>query len=284
MGGEGDGSVMRPIETSQSVLPQVCCLPDVKRHDKRPPAGSISQSTCLTAVKKRSLKRAHRRACQQGLAWYKGRLYRPEDFSFMPPVEPMIIPPVRPKPTPSSATTACHHVHGSKHRVTCLQWNVGGLSNHRLDEIKTWLSTQHIQAIALLETRWQYTGEWLDNDWIHIHSGSPDHKGMGILILISRQMCPEHALRWNELMVGRLIHLRVPTKSRPLDLLCGYQFVDKRGPKCLQQREQWWGLLDRTLQSIPHRNLLLLMADFNTNVPTHAPPTLEMTDIGGIIS
>jgi len=104
-GGEGDGSVMRPIETSQSVLPQVCCLPDVKRHDKRPPAGSISQSTCLTAVKKRSLKRAHRRACQQGLAWYKGRLYRPEDFSFMPPVEPMIIPPC----TAQADTQQCHN-------------------------------------------------------------------------------------------------------------------------------------------------------------------------------
>lgn len=265
-GGEGSNSVMGVAEASPLMLwPYM--LSDVKPHDTGPPASSDNQGTYLTAVKKRSLKRAHRRACQQGLAWYKGRLYRPEDFFFMPSVPDPVQPPSRPCNTPKNAHDECHKIHGSKSKIACLQWNVGGLSRHKLDELKTWLSQQHVQVVTLLETRWQYTGEWTDADWIHVHSGSPHQRGMGILTMISRRFCNERDLKWHEIEVGRLLHLRVPTKNRSLDLLCGYQHVDKRTTRCMQQREQWWSQLDSTIQGLPHRNQLLIMADFNTNVP-----------------
>ena len=263
-GGEGSGSTETP---DFSYLLHTQNLPGVKQHDLRPPACSDSKSSNLTDVKKRSLKRAYKRACLQGIAWYRGRLYRPDDFHFMPPIAVSTQPKAKPKPLPPNALNQCNQIHGTKSRLTCLQWNVGGLSTHRLDEIKTWLSQQQIQVVTLLETRWQYTGEWLDSQWIHVHSGSLDDRGMGILTLISRKLCQPHALRWTEIVVGRLIQLRVPLHNRSIDIVCGYQHVDKRGPQCLQRREHWWGSLDRTLQGIPHRNMLMLMADFNTNVP-----------------
>jgi len=82
-GGEGRDPVMGVTGTSDySTWP---CLPtDVKQHDERPPARSDLQSPSLTAVKKRSLKRAQKRAALHGVAWYQGRLYRPADFHFMP--------------------------------------------------------------------------------------------------------------------------------------------------------------------------------------------------------
>ena len=158
-GGEGSDPVMGVTETS--VLHSDWTyepFSDVKPHDIRPPACSASQSHNLTPVKKRSLKRAHKRACCQGLAWYKGRLYRPEDFHFMPKPDaashalaaaPLPQPMQQP---PKAASDMCHKIHGSKSRLTCMQWNVGGLSNHRLDEVKAWLSHNHIQVLTLHET------------------------------------------------------------------------------------------------------------------------------------
>ena len=198
-GGEGSGSVMGSTETPDtSFLQNIQHMFGVKQHDIGPPASSAPKSTNLTDVKKRSLKRAYKRACLQGVAWYRGRLYRPDDFHFMPSFS---VSPVTPETTsvlPPKALNQCHQIHGSKSRLTCLQWNVGGLSTHRLDEIKIWLSQQQVHIVTLLETRWQYTGEWLDSQWIHVHSGSLEDRGMGILTLISRKLCQPHALRWTE--------------------------------------------------------------------------------------
>ena len=267
--GEGCDPVMRVTETS-AALPWMSHLPtiaDVKHHDMRPPVSSAIQSRSPTQVTKRSLKRAQKRAHQHGVAWYKGRLYRPEDFHFMPPLDPAQVPIAEPTPAANAQLASCNRIHGNKRRITCMQWNVGGLSRHRLDEVKSWLSTQHVQVITLIETRWSYTGEWLDPDWIHIHSGLPGSKGTGILTLISRKLCSDRDIRWQEVDVGRLVHIRIPTPGRPLDLICGYQHVDNRNATCLQKRDTWWNKLDQVLQSIPQRNLLLLMADFNCNVP-----------------
>ena len=267
--GEGCDPVMRVTETSadsdwMTHLPNIA---DVKQHDLRPPVSSALQSRSPTQVTKRSLKRAQKRAYQNGVAWYKGRLYQPEDFHFMPPLDPALVPPAEPTNAATAQLASCNRKHGSRRRITCMQWNVGGLSRHRLDEVKSWLSTQHVQVITLIETRWSYTGEWLDPDWIHIHSGLPGSKGTGILTLISRKLCSDRELRWQEVDVGRLVHVRIPTPGRPLDLICGYQHVDTRSASCLQKRDTWWNKLDQVLQCIPQRNLLLVMADFNCNVP-----------------
>ena len=267
--GEGCDSVMRITEASVD-LPWVSHIPhiaDAKQHDMRPQACSASQSRSPTTVTKRSLKRAQRRAHQHGIAWYKGRLYRPEDFHFMPPLDPVQVPAVAQTSADKAQLDKCNRLHGTKRRVTCMQWNVGGLSSHRLDELKSWLSTQHVQILTLIETRWSYTGEWLDPDWIHIHSGLQGSKSTGILTLISRKFCSERDIRWQEVDAGRLVHIRIPMTGRSMDLICGYQHVDTRSAACLQKRESWWAKLDLLLQGIPQRNMLLAMADFNCNIP-----------------
>ena len=267
--GEGCDSVMRVTETSadSNWLPRLPTIADVKQHDMRPPASSDFKSRALTKVTKRSLYRAQRRAYQHGVAWYKGRLYRPEDFHFMRPPELPTTQPALPDPTARHHLITCNRIHGNRRRVTCMQWNAGGLSSHRLDELKQWLSTQNVQIVTLIETRWAYTGEWLDADWIHVHSGNPERRDNGILTLISRKLCSESALRWQEVDTGRLVHFRIPVPGRPMDLLCGYQHVDTKTTSCRQKRDQWWAKLDHVLQSVPQRNLLLVMADFNCNVP-----------------
>ena len=267
--GEGCDPVMRVTETSADLhwMPHLPTIADVNQHDMRPPVSSVPQSRSPTQVTKRSLKRAQKRAYQHGVAWYKGRLYRPEDFHFMPPLDPDLEPLAEPTSAAKAQLASCNRIHGNRRRITCMQWNVGGLSRHRLDELKHWLSTQHVQVITLIETRWTYTGEWLDPEWIHIHSGHPASRGNGILTLISRRLCSDRDIRWQEVDIGRLVHIRIPTPGRPLDLICGYQHVDTRSTTCLQKRETWWNKLDQVLQCIPQRNLMLVMADFNCNVP-----------------
>ena len=198
--GEGCDPVMRVTETSADLhwMPHLPTIADVKQHDMRPPVSSVPQSRSPTQVTKRSLKRAQKRAYQHGVAWYKGRLYRPEDFHFMPPLDPDLEPLAEPTSAAKAQLASCNRIHGNRRRITCMQWHVGGLSRHRLDELKHWLSTQHVQVITLIETRWTYTGEWLDPEWSHIHSGHPASRGNGILTLISRRLCSDRDIRWQE--------------------------------------------------------------------------------------
>ena len=51
--------------------------------------------------------------------------------------------------------------------------------------------------------------------------------------------------------------------QRCVDLLACYQFSAQSDAGRLSERRRWWDLLDRTLQSLPHRNILLVVGDFN---------------------
>eukprot|EP00435_Cladocopium_sp_Y103_P068199 s396_g31.t1 len=259
--GEGDSSVMGAIEAAPSMLLHHRFGNAAKRHDTGLIATPDNQGTPLSSIVKRSLKRAHRRALQQGFAWYKGRCYAAADFSFMPLPQPPATT------TTQRAWTQYNRRHRPRRRVSCLQWNCSGLSSSKLDELKTWLHVQGVQIITLVETRWTFTSEWVDDAWIHLHSGSIDGRGKGILVLIARDFCNANDIRWQEIEVGRLLQVRIPTKSRPLDLVAMYQHVDVRSPQCLAQREAIWHKFDNLLGQVPHRNLLLAMGDYNCNLP-----------------
>lgn len=49
----------------------------------------------------------------------------------------------------------------------------------------------------------------------------------------------------------------------PLDVICGYQFVDRPTHNQKNFRSIWWDKLHSQLQMVPKRNGLILMGDFN---------------------
>ena len=254
------------------VLPLVDSMPlffgDTKPHGQQPPAchGTVfgmqpyQQSS---QVVKRSLRRAQRRADIFGMTWYKGQTLTPSSFlqMGMKPIEWV------PEPCSQKAVSKYHEQHIPRKRLTFFHWNGGGLASHTLDELKAWLEIQHIGICIISETRWGFQNQWSDNGWSHVHSGDPTCRGAGILILVSHSICKPDDIRWQELVPGRLLHVRLMKSNRNVDILGCYQHTWSRDATVLQRRLQWWSSLDSALHKLPQRNVLMLIGDFNCGLP-----------------
>lgn len=267
---EGCIPAMGNVGTSVDMLPILTTIPDVKQHGPRPAMCGTAPKALnpkhASAVVKRSLFRAQRRAHQFGMTWYRGRCLRPEDFITMG-MKPMTdsLPAMRFHDASNS-----HRLNKPKKRLTCFSWNGGGLAAHKLDEIKAWLSLQHIMIAVLTETRWSFQSTWTDGSWHHIHSADPDNRGTGVLILISKSLCPASDLRWNDVLPGRILHVRVMNATRNLDVFGCYQHVFRPDHAQLQKREKFWQLLEHQLTALPSRNTVTVLGDFNCSLPTAA--------------
>ncbi|CAL1151582.1 unnamed protein product [Cladocopium goreaui] len=270
MPSEGCIPAMGNAETSPDWTQILQSLPDVKQHGPQPEM-CVSTPMALnlrqaSKVVKRSLLRAQRRAECFGMTWYRGKCLTLADFAKMgmPPTYAMAQAPR------IQDVMSCHSHNKPKKRLTCLSWNGGGLASSKLDEIKTWLCLQQVQVAVLTETRWSFQSTWSDNAWHHIHSADPNHRGSGVLILISRSLCHSNDLRWNEIIPGRLVHVRVMNATRNLDILGCYQHVYKKDKEQLQKRDKFWQTLETQLTMLPGRNTVALMGDFNCSLPTSA--------------
>ena len=221
-----------------------------------------------TKVEKRSIQRAYSRSLRLGFAWYKGKQYGPADFERMgcrKPVTALTNAPI--SHGLQHDWMLCNKHHPSKRRLNIWQWNCGGLSAPRLDEVKAWLTLNCIDLAILVETRMGFDAEWSDEKWHILHSGEGPNRGKGIMLLISKHLCAGHHIYWQNHISGRLVHLRLHLPTRPLDILACYQHTFQSTDGCRQAREHWWTQLDKVLQGIPNRNGLVLLGDFNCALP-----------------
>ena len=263
---EGYTSAMGGVETSRWYVSSSSQV-DVKLHGMQPPmCGSTKPelTSCRASpVVKRSLHRAQKRAHIQGFAWYRGRCLTPNDFIKMgmqPVTQPS--PPIKPQDIEK-----CNTHQGPRRRMTCLSWNCGGLSNHRMDELKHWLTIQKIQIAVISETRWSFDAEWSDSGWHHIHSTDVHCKGSGVLVLLSTKLCTVQDIRWNAIIPGRLVHVRILMPTRNVDVIGCYQHVHTGQKRCLQNREVLWNALEQTLRQLPARNTVAMLGDMNCSLP-----------------
>ena len=256
-GGEGYG--FQPWESMEAAFnsDHLTNLLEAKVHGPPPPMGygllkDLTNMKQMTHVQKRSFKRAYARALRDGVAWYRGQRLTPGDFPSNMPC-PVKSSPSRPAGVPSKAPTnrALHH------RLNIVQFNVGGLSAHKLEEIKQW--GLHIQA------------DIIDGSWHALHSGTPDDRADGILVLFRSSTIQESQIGSVALLPGRLVHIRLHYRHRACDILCCYNFMDDRSTARLHQRQQFWNTLDASLSKIPNRNSLLIAGDMNCSV-SHDPP------------
>ena len=269
--GEGYGPSMGAVAASSQFCFQT--IDGAKLHGLQPTLSCGSPSGLETnrrtnKVVKRSLNRAYARALDQGFAWYRGHSYTAQELSSMGCTAPT----ERPEPLPSwQDLSMCNQHHSPKRRLVTWQWNCGGLTNAKLDELKAWLGANKVDIAVVLETRWRFDGEWSDPDWNLLHSGEGAHLGKGILTLISKRLCTSTNIKWQIHASGRLVHVRLHTSTRPVDILACYQHTYQKNPKCMKARNTWWSLLDQVLHSLPHRNNLILLGDLNCNLAERTP-------------
>ena len=158
-------------------------------------------------------------------------------------------------------------------------WNCGGLTSTDWDWMQSWLSQQSIDVIAIQESHWPFSSEWMQRHFHCLHSGSSSRSG-GLLTLISKQLCSSDAISWDEPIPGRLMHIRIHGHTRSIDILNAYQHV--HAPARMEDRTTFWTTLQTTLTHLPKRNNLIMMGDWNTSLtrsttttglPTYAEDT-----------
>ena len=253
--GEGCASTMgstritSPTATSPADLP----IDDVmKQHGTMPSV----ESAPTNSVRKRSYRRAVKRAVQHGYSWYRGQILTTSQISAKH-IETVTSEKHHSK---IPVSTKSHTPKGQ--RYSCFSWNIGGLSLANWDALQLWFSSQDWDVIHLQETHWRHTSTWTQRHYYCLHDGCD--RGGGLLTLISRKFCTMDEVTWHSVVPGRLQHIRIHMKGRSLDLLNCYQHV--RHHQNIESRNQYWQSLNDTLSSIPNRNLLLLSGDLNTSV------------------
>ena len=267
--GEGHGSAMGSVEAPEVWEQALINTVGAKRHGTGPTmCYGTSKRPMISPVVKRSLRRAQRRIQTQGMAWYRGKCYTRKDFQELwPGIASNLPPPSSLRDTTNPDLHACSRTHSPRKRTNFFVWNCGGLSIPRFDEVRTWVYHNNIGMGILIETRWQYTSEWCDEYWSYVHTGDPNNKGQGILVMTAKTLCAPDLLKWRDILPGRLLHVRIPCGDRHMDVLACYQHTYKQTMACQRDRDSWWQCLDETLHQLPQRNTLALLGDFNCCLP-----------------
>ena len=93
-------------------------------------------------------------------------------------------------------------------------------------------------------------------------------------IMVHKRLCAPAAIAWNNCVPGRLIHVRLYTEPRAVDVIAVYQQSGAHSTELLATRHLLWEALDGLLNRLPNRHMLLWLGDFNctlAGIPSLAP-------------
>ena len=231
-------------------------------------SGPQQRSYGISKVQKRSYRRACRRAIQHGTAWYKGKVVAENDFPF--DLRSRISTQLAQRP-PGERRPQFLQGPTKAGRVRMLTWNPGGLAQGALIELRLWLRQHPYDIVVIPETRWGFTRCWQDETWSYIHSSTSVHRTGGVLVMISKRLISNVNIGYEEVIPGRLLHVRLHFALYSFDLLAVYQHVDDHSVAQMQLRSQFWSKMDDYMYTLPARNQLVCCGDFNCAM-SQAPP------------
>ena len=82
--------------------------------------------------------------------------------------------------------------------------------------------------------------------------------------MISRKLCDQHTMSWNDVVPGRLLHIRLHGHNKDIDIINMYQHIHTVSR--LEHRGVIWHQLSILLQSFPKSHNVILMGDANTSL------------------
>ncbi|CAE6911687.1 unnamed protein product [Symbiodinium sp. CCMP2592] len=214
-------------------------------------ASALTSGVKFSRIRKRSYKRALRRAQLHGTTMYRGRRLISDG-----PILPV---------QPDEASV--------KPRIRFVSWNVGGLSDILFTELKQWLQQEgqkDISIIILQETHWDTTMDWSTSEWHFCHSATGRKGSGGILVGIRAHLSDSSSIRWQEAEPGRILQVRCFLEKQQIDVVGVYQhaYLQKAGQteSVFTHRRRLLNKLDALLASLPARSHIVLAGDFNTAV------------------
>ena len=164
-------------------------------------------------------------------------------------------------------------------RRPVLSWNAGGLSAETKVEFEHYLQNCTDADICFVqETHWGSSGTWRQHGWVYFHSASERPRQAGVLVCIRSSVLEESQAAWREIVPGRLIWVRANIRGQQWDLLNLYQVAQagrdgETKDYRLKERRSIWNKLQKTLQGLPFRSLVVLGGDFNLSLEVFSPVT-----------
>ena len=177
LGSEGAILAMEDGGAGASVTPCLQQLP-AKQHGSGPlmDFGLKWGNATTMQIRKRSLRRAHRRLQMHGHTWYRGQFWQQQVPSPQPPT--FVI-------GNSQKTSFQPPEHLPRNRLVIWHWNAGLLTPSRYQELLHYLHLQKVDVALISETHWSYTNEWSTMHWHAIHTGcdssNSSEKASGLL-------------------------------------------------------------------------------------------------------
>ena len=87
--------------------------------------------------------------------------------------------------------------------------------------------------------------------------------------MVHSTICKQQEIRFNEILPGRVLHVRIPGKSFSLDAISCYQYVWRSKENLQSNKDNRSSLLRKlgsSIRGMPQRNTLLIMGDFNMSL------------------
>ena len=227
---------------------------------------------------KRSYQKALRQAEKNGTAFYRGKNLTLQQLGGTPAALP-----TERKSKPQRAKP-------QKDEIRYLSWNAGALTTAVWEELLSLLETEpfsEVKLVVVQETHWRGSWQFSKSGWHVVSSGSHKEQGAGVLVMVHGSLCKAKDIRFNEVLPGRLLHVRIPGESFSLDVLSFYQYVWRSRQTLTQNQEQRkdaLAKLSQTIAQLPQRNTLLVAGDFNTSLKPDkkhvGPCTIGLSRLG----
>ena len=153
-------------------------------------------------------------------------------------------------------------------RVRALTINLGGLDATTFDTFMAWLPSSPYEVICLQEIHFglgRDSNSWVSAGWRFVTTVDPSTRFQGVAILVREALCRTGELHYQEVVPGRLLHVRVEQEHHSLDILGVYQHALhlEAGKNNLPQRQKVWDKLGALLHNLSRRNMLVLLGDYN---------------------
>ena len=256
----GSANSGRPRRFQLLVL-LLSCTPTRGTGTAQEPPGMGRSLTQASRGGKRAWIKAQRQACQQGHAWYRGRVVWSTDIPHHAAIaQPSRRPRrIRPGATPRGATA----------RLKIMTLNVGHMSAFLWSELKAYLgsSTCDYDVVCLQELHWSQTCQFSVGGWSAVVSAGPDRSD-GVMVLVSPKF--RHSqVKYDEIVRGRLLRVQIAVDDARVEVFCCYQFVwqtELTKEYNLRRRQVVLDKLCTQVRAIARRSTVVVLGDFNAEL------------------
>lgn len=179
---------------------------------------------------------------------------------------------VGPNPDGSLSPDVASNVRGNvrltnKHNIAT--WNVRSMAGGKLEIVKSEMERTNISVLGISELKWTEKGSFRSDKHTVYYSGHGSYRKNGVAFIISRHL--ENCVMGFNPISDRLISIRI--KGKPVNLTV----VQAYSPTSVAEEEEideFYQLLEETVNNTPKKDALILLGDFNAKVGRMSTPNV----------